>query len=300
VHLDRIENKGLWVTVAANLVMATAGWITFKFTGSQAMLLDGNFSFVLAVATFIAIFISKNKHKKTSTFPFGSYVYEAAFVLSKGLLILGIIIMAFIQNLIRIIQYFQGVKVQAVVLTPIYYYTGFILVFTLALLWFFNRQNKLINHQSSILLVEAESAKVDGALTLVTGLAFFLISFVVVGSKMEFLLYIGDALIVVAMSLIIVRTPVHIIRNAFIELGGGTIQNQQEKQRIEKIVGEIILDAFSFQTYITKLGTWYLVVIYVEPREKSIDVEQYKAIQNKIKKDLQHIFPTISVEITLN
>ncbi|RLD78053.1 MAG: cation transporter, partial [Bacteroidetes bacterium] len=122
--------------------MAAAGWITFDLTGSQAMLLDGNFSFVLALATFIAIFIPKNKHKKSNTFPFGNYVYEAAFVLSKGLLILGIVITAFFQNSLKIFDFFQGEKGEPVPMTPIYYYTVFILILTLALMGFFKNQNK--------------------------------------------------------------------------------------------------------------------------------------------------------------
>ena len=75
MNTDRIEKRTLWITVIVNIIMAAAGWITYDLTGSQAMLLDGNFSFVLALATLIAIYISKIKHKKTKTFPFVSYAY---------------------------------------------------------------------------------------------------------------------------------------------------------------------------------------------------------------------------------
>ena len=197
MNVDKIEKSALWVTVVANLIMAVAGWLTFGLTNSQAILLYCNFSFILAVATIIAIYISKNKHKKTKTFPYGNYVYEAAFILSKGLLILGIIVMAFFQNTIKIFEYIQGEKIEPVVMVPIYYYTIFILILTLMLLFFFNHQNKKIDNKSGILLVEATSAKIDGILTLAMGLAFLLISFIGVGSPFEFLIFIGDSIIVI-------------------------------------------------------------------------------------------------------
>ena len=299
MNVDIIEKRALWVTVVVNLIMAAAGWITFGLTNSQAILLDGNFSFILAIATIIAIYISKNKHKKTATFPYGSYVYEAAFVLSKGLLILGIIAMAFFQNAIKIIEYFQGEKIDPVVMVPIYYYTVFILILTMILLLFFNHQNKKINNKSGILLVEAESAKIDGVLTLAMGLAFLLISFVSVGSRFEFLLYVGDSIIVILISLIMVGSPLKIIKSSFIELGGGSIENQQEKEKIESAINEVIKDGFSFSTFISKVGSGYLVVVYIGMQNDDYSITAYRLVQQQIKQKLKNSFPVIAVEIAL-
>ena len=299
MNVDQVEKSALWVTVAANLTMAAAGWFTFGLTNSQAILLDGNFSFILALATVIAIYISKNKHKKSVTFPYGNYVYEAAFVLSKGLLILGIIVMAFFQNAIKIFEYFQGVQPEPVVLVPIYYYTGFILVLTLFLLLFFKRQNKKISNKSGILLVEAESAKVDGFLTLAMGLAFLSISFIPEGSSLDFFHYIGDSIIVILISLIMVGSPLKIIKSSFIELGGGSIENQQEKQEIESAIKEVVQNDFSFSTFISKMGSGYLVVVYIEMENIDLSIDAYRRVQKKIKHKLKTNFTTISVEIAL-
>jgi len=159
VEVDKIENQSLWVTVVANVIFAVSGWVTYDLSKSQAIFLDGNFSFVLAIATGVAIFISKHKHNKTETFPFGSYAYEAAFVLSKGLLILGLITMAFFQNTIKIIDYLSGDYPEIVALTPIYYYTLLVLVLSLGLFLFFKYQMKKIDNKSSLLMVELESIK---------------------------------------------------------------------------------------------------------------------------------------------
>jgi len=299
METDVVEKRALQVTVAANILMAIAAWITFGLTNSQAILLDGNFSFVLAIATVIALIISKIKHKRSETFPYGNYVFEAAFVLSKGLLILGIIITAFFQNAVKIMDYFRGERAETVVLVPIYYYTLFILVLTAGLLLFFNRQNKRINNQSSMLVVEAKSAKVDGMLTLATGLVFFLISFIAAGSKIDFLLYIGDSLIVIIISLAMLGLPLKIIKNAFIELGGGTLQNQQEKKEIEDVIGQVVNNTFTFDSYISKVGSGYLVVVYVVSVSKINDLQHFVSIQQQIKEKLKNNFPVISIEISV-
>ena len=203
------------------------------------------------------------------------------------------------QNTIKIFDFFQGIKEEPLVLTPIYYYTVFILILTFALLWFFKVQNKRINNQSSMLLVEAASAKIDGGLTLATGLVFFLLSFVVVGSKIDFLLYIGDSVIVVLLCLVMVGSPLSIIKNAFIELGGGTIQDQKVKQSMERTIEKFISGQLAFQSYITKLGSGYLIIIYVDAETETLNVKELKRIQNSIKEELQKNYPTIFVEISL-
>ena len=150
-----------------------------------------------------------------------------------------------------------------------------------------------------MLMVEAASAKIDGGLTLATGLVFFLLSFVVTGSKIDFLLFIGDSIIVVLLCLVMIGSPLSIIKNAFIELGGGTIQDQKVKESMENSIEEIISGQLAFQSYITKLGSGYLIIIYLEPKTDILNVKELKRIQKNIKEELQKKYPTIFVEISL-
>ena len=299
MDIQKIENKTLWITVMANLVFAIAGWVTYQYTGSEAMLLDGNFSFALCFATLLAIYISKHKHKKTAVFPYGQFVYEAAFVLSKGLLILGIIVMALSQNTLKIINFFQGEKITPIVMTPIYYYVGFVLVMTFALLYYFKKQNQKTNHKSSLLLVEAESAKVDGILTSVTGFAFFLLSFISIGSKIDFMIFIGDSIIVILMCLIMIQSPLKIIKDAFIELSGGTLQNKEDKILIETTIEKVISKGISYETYISKVGSGYLIVIYLNPNTETISLTSFGGIQEKLKNQLIPVFKFVEVEMVI-
>ena len=297
--VDNIEKKALKITVIANLILAMAGWMTFYLTNSQAMLLDGNFSFVLALATIFAVKISKNKHRKTATFPFGSYALEATFVLVKGFMILGVILVAFVQSTFKIIDFLNGQRDEIIELTPIFYYSAFVLVIFIFLIWYFNKQNKIISNRSSMLLVELKSAKVDGLLTLATGLTFFALSFIVMGSPFEFLLFIGDSIIVLVMSVLMISIPLNIIKESFIELSGGTIQNKDEKNFIINVIKQVVDGRYLFDTYISKIGSGYVVVIYVKHNNNTNNIQSIITDQQQVKKQLRVDFPIINVEISI-
>ncbi len=41
IEIDSVETKALRIGIFISLLMAIAGWITYYFSGSDAMLLDG-------------------------------------------------------------------------------------------------------------------------------------------------------------------------------------------------------------------------------------------------------------------
>ena len=55
IEIDSVETKALRIGIFISLLMAIAGWITYYFSGSDAMLLDGNFSFISVFAGVVAI-----------------------------------------------------------------------------------------------------------------------------------------------------------------------------------------------------------------------------------------------------
>ena len=216
IEIDIVENKALKVGIFISLLMAIAGWITYYYSGSDAMLLDGNFSFISVFAGVIAIIISNKKHQKTKTFPFGSYVYEALFVLIKGILILGIVLVSGLQNTLKIIAYLKGKPIENVVVGPILIYVVIISVLCFALYFFYKSKNKIIDNKSSILHVETQSTLLDGFMSLGIGLVFMIIWLLPADTSFDFLKSIGDAIIVLIMCLVFFTMPFKIIRDSFI------------------------------------------------------------------------------------
>jgi predicted Co/Zn/Cd cation transporter (cation efflux family) len=128
---------------------------------------------------------------------------------------------------------------------------------------------------------------------------FFLLSFVIIGSKIDFLLYIGDSIIVVLLCFVMIGSPLSIIKNAFIEMGGGTIQDQKIKKNMEDSIERIISGQLTFQSFITKLGSGYLIIIYLDAETETVNVKELREIQVNLKEELQKKYPTIFVEIAL-
>jgi len=301
VHIDNVENKALKVGIFISLLMAIAGWLTYYYSGSDAMLLDGNFSFISVFAGVIAIIISNNKHKKTKTFPFGSYVYEALFVLIKGVLILGVVLVSGLQNTLKIIAYLKGKPIEEVVIGPILIYVVVISMLCFALYFFFKLKNQSIDNKSSILQVETKSTLLDGFMSLGIGLIFLIIWLLPAQSSFDFLKVIGDAIIVLIMCLVFFTMPLKIIRNSFIELGGGILQDTSTKEMAEKVILDVLPSNLKKeQIYISKLGSNYFVLIYLSSETNTLDLSAIEIIRKKIRNTLIQTLTNVKLEIIVS
>lgn len=297
-NTDLIETSALKIGVVVNLIMAIAGWIAYSVTGSEALFLDGNFSFISALTTVGAIIIIHKKHKRTALFPYGRYFYESFFTLSKGILILGVIIAAVFQNVIKIISYFEGESLERLKTGPIVVYMILMVFLCFGLAYLFHTKNKKINFKSSILSVETKASKIDGFMTIAVGIALVLTTFVPENSNLSFLLYIGDAIIVILMALILLKTPFEVIKEGFIELGGGSLQNQEDVTQIENMILQFIPDTLHVENcHVSKTGSSHLVLIYASSNEKSINLEVLTKFRKSIHAKIEENFPNSEVEI---
>ena len=295
---DQIESSALKIGVFVNLLMAIAGWVAFSLTGSEALLLDGNFSFISSVTTIGAIIIIHKKHKRTSVFPYGRYFYESFFTLSKGILILGLIIAALFQNIVKIIKFIEGEKLEKLQTGPILIYMVLMIFLCFGLAFLYQHKNKKIHFQSSILTVETKASKIDGFMTIAVGIALVLTTFVPETSKLSFLIYIGDSIIVILMCLFLFKTPFEVIKGGFIELGGGSLQNQESVQEIEALVKNLLPEGLQVNNcYISKTGSSHLVLIYANSMTPSIAMDTITQYRNSIHEKLDVKYPNSEVEI---
>jgi len=295
---DQIESSALKIGVFINLIMAIAGWVAYSLTGSEALLLDGNFSFISTVTTIGAIIIIYKKHKRTSVFPYGRYFYESFFTLSKGILILGLIIAALFQNVIKILSFIDGEPLKKLETGPILIYMTLMVFLCFGMAFLYSFKNKKINHQSSILSVETKALKIDGFMTIAVGIALVLSTFVPETSKLSFLLYIGDAIVVILMCLFLFKTPFDVIKEGFIELGGGSLQNQESVKEIETAIHGLLPDGLQIKScHISKTGSSHLVLIYAGSTMPMIAMDTIIRYRNSIHNKIDTSFPNSEVEI---
>ena len=297
-NTDLIETSALKIGVVINVIMAIAGWVAYSVTGSEALFLDGNFSFISSITTVGAIIIIHKKHKRTAVFPYGRYFYESFFTLSKGILILGVIIAAVFQNVIKIIRYFEGESLERLKTGPIVIYMILMVFLCFGLAYLFHSKNKKINFKSSILAVETKASKIDGFMTIAVGIALVLTTFVPDNSKLSFLLYIGDAIIVILMALLLLKTPFDVIKEGFIELGGGSLQSQEDVSQIEKLILQLIPGSLHMQNcHVSKTGSSHLVIIYASSTKPTLDLKVLTNFRSSIHKKIEENFPNAEVEI---
>jgi len=295
---DQIESSALKIGVFINLIMAIAGWVAYSLTGSEALLLDGNFSFISTVTTIGAIIIIYKKHKRTSVFPYGRYFYESFFTLSKGILILGLIIAALFQNVIKVLSFIDGEPLKKIETGPILIYMTLMVFLCFGLAFLYSFKNKKIHFQSSILSVEAKACKIDGFMTIAVGIALVLSTFVPETSKFSFLLYIGDAIVVILMCLFLFKTPFDVIKEGFIELGVGSVRNQESVKEIETVIHSLLPEGLQVKScHISKTGSSHLVLIYAGSTRPMIAMETIIQYRNSIHNKIDTSFPNSEVEI---
>jgi predicted Co/Zn/Cd cation transporter (cation efflux family) len=300
--LQSIERQSLTVGVVANLVMALSGWATFYLSGSEALLLDGNFSFIMFLSSIAALKVAEIKTRRSHTFPFGLFITEALYSLVKGLLIGGVLLAAIIGNVSKIVQYINGAELPPLKTGPILIYSIAMVIICFGLSLFYHYQNKQVGNKSSMLSIDKSASLVDGFMSAGTGAALVIIGYVNADSGWGFLLYIGDAIMVLILACLMIKQPISIIRNAFIEMAGGQLQNQQDYQHIESVISDSLTEQALKQEalFISKTGSSYLVVISFSAEQlTSIDSDALQTAKNGINQLLSQTYPHIDVEFVL-
>jgi divalent metal cation (Fe/Co/Zn/Cd) transporter len=294
------EKKALIVGAIINLMMGLGGWVAYYFSNSQVILLDGNFSFIAFFVSLVAIRISIIKATRTETFPFGQYVYEALFSFSKGIMIIGILLMAFTMSVTRVFHFINGSPSEVLNTGVILVYTVVMVILCAILAFNFHYQNKKLNNTSSILRAEYEGAKIDGFMSLAAGLALFGIGYVDIAGHFGFLHYIGDALLVIILVLLLGKGPFVLVRDSFVEIAGGTLQNKEEKESIEKMLEKHLAGGLLNKSYISKTGSNYLIVAYLNTESiNSLDYDSIEQVRFEALEELSLTYKHIMLEIVI-
>jgi len=285
-----------------NLIMALAGWLAYYLSNSQALFLDGNFSFLMFISMFIAIKVSAIKMKKTEIFPYGQFIYESLYSLLKGLMISGVLLVTFVQNSSAIFHFLNGQKTQPLETGIIFFYSVFMVILCFGTALFYKLQNKKTNNSSTILTAEYSASIVDGFMSAGIGTALVAIRYIDIVGYFSFLHYIGDSLLVLLLCLLLGKGPILLIKNSFIELAGGTLQDSATKKDIEGILTTYLQqDSLITGSYISKTGSSYLVVAYLNtPSIGRLGIDHVQQLVEQIRADLQKHYPTISFEAVLS
>lgn len=295
-----VVKKALVVCAIINLLMAISGWLAYYYSNSQAILLDGNYSFIAFFVTLIAIRISAIKARTTDMFPFGQYVYEAFFSFAQGIMIIAILLVAVIMSISRIMRYLNGSPTDVLETGVILGYTVFMVILCIILAFYSRHQNEKINNSSMILRAEYVAAKLDGYISLATGLILFAMGYVSIHGEFGFVHYVGDAILVIILSIFLLKEPFVLIRDSFVEMAGGTLQDEAEKEEIEDILREFIAADVLKDSYISKTGSSYFILAYLSGQGiDGMGSEKLAQVKVQILKRLKESYQHSMFEIAL-
>jgi len=299
-ELDKKEKHALLFGAAANFIMAAVAWIAYYYSNSEAVFLDGNYSFIIFLGILVALKISVVKTHTTETFPHGKFFYESLYSFIKGLMILGILLMSMATALIRIAMFFTGRKeeIPMLIFEPILYYAVVCTVLSYGLVYFYRKQNLSIGNMSILLRTEQKSSFVDGTLSL--GVVVIAIFLIMGGAERggDFVLYLADSIFVLILSSLLISEAVSIIREAIIEMAGGTLQDKDKRKLFEDVIYSTMpKDLIIQDIFISKNGSHYSIMIYITTNEPGYLRKDIIDTKNEIVRILQKDHPHLSLKM---
>ena len=129
---------------------------------------------------------------------------------------------------------------------------------------------------------------------------FILLSFIPENHPLDFFHSIGDSILVIIVAVFFIKTPLVIVKDAFRELRGASIKDENIKteiiQEIEAQLDENFIHEYSF---INKLGSSYIAMIYLRSASDILEVETLKEQRLRILEALKKKQNFSDLEIVL-
>ncbi|MGI9430388.1 MAG: cation transporter, partial [Bythopirellula sp.] len=270
---EAIEHRSLHVGKWGNLFMAVAGVVASFLSNSDALLVDGLYSGVNFVSAIIAAKIATTVALPPDRrYPFGYDAHEALYVTFRSLVLLGIMAVAALGAVGKIVAYASGQEIPKLQFGPILVYSVIMVVICLALAaWHrFNWQRS--GKRSEILTTESRAAVVDAVISGGVG-GGFLTAMILEGMALEFIVPVSDSIIVLVMCVVIAGQPVTMFLRALRQVAGASAE-PATVDKVRQCLHEILRDQpfEPLDVAVTKMGRSYFVVSYVKP-DASVDGE---------------------------
>ncbi|MCK9182972.1 MAG: cation transporter [Fibrobacteraceae bacterium] len=299
-----IEMHTLKVGIWINVLMGICGWVGYYFASSYALALDGSLCAISAVSFIIALYITRDRDVTSEEYPFGIYSIENVYALLQGILLITITVYAIFQGAQNIINFARnsGAAPMPLKLIPLLIYTiG--MVFACTFVWlYYRRQLKNTNGESPILKSETVAAYMDTLVTIGTGLALILMAVIPAESPLSFLNYIGDSIIVIAISAFLLPSPLHVVTHSFFSLIGRTTRNPQLRKQTETIILRHLDPSFTLKKlHIFHIGSSHEVDATITPVDDSqMDISRFRESKEQIRLALKELYPNLILEILLD
>ena len=216
------EIRALQLGTLGNSVGAVAALVFYLRSGSDALLLDGLYTAVMAGASVIAGQVNRAAlQPRSRAYPFGASGQEPLYVLFRILVLMGIIAFAVVSAIGKILTAVQGGVIPAVQLDGLGWYFSAMVLLNLWLWRVFARSWSNGGGNNDMLRGMAISARFDALISAGTGIAL-LGSPSLLATPLAPLVPIADSLLVLVLSLALVGEPIAILQGAVTEAAGSS------------------------------------------------------------------------------
>jgi len=283
MNMATIEIRTMRRIIWAYVGMGLVGGITFVFSRSEAVLIDGIFNFISAVSMLAGIKIAGLVSRKpTITQPFGFAMYETLYTLFKGVMIFGVIMLAAISNIIKIVIYISAGQFDSINGTAILYYSVVMVCLCSTVYLYLVVQSKKTGNKSIMLATEKTAVLQNAVISGAIG-GVFLLSGFLEGTVFDFIMPVTDSIVVLILCVLLIGDPVKIIKNAFGEL---TIRDTHQEIRVKLSQTTTLLLPKGYELgriSISRLGRTYYFVFMITALKQNLPIDEMDTIQAKIK-----------------
>ncbi|MFZ9229548.1 MAG: cation transporter [Prochlorococcaceae cyanobacterium] len=216
------ESRALQLGTLGNAIGAASALVFYLRSGSDALLLDGLYTAVMAGAAVIAGQVNRAAlQPRSRAYPFGASGQEPLYVLFRTLVLLGIIAFALVSATGKIVSYLQGGSIAPVRLDGLGWYFSAMVLLNLWLWRVFVRSWSSSGRNSDMLRGMAISARFDALISAGTGVAL-LGSPWLLGTALAPVVPVADAVLVLGLSVALLGEPIGILKGAVAEAAGSS------------------------------------------------------------------------------
>lgn len=297
MNVQEIEKRSLAPAKWANLFMGVAGITAALLSNASALMLDGLFSGVNFLAAVFAAKVAESVQKKPDIMrPFGYEINEPMYVMFRSLVLTGIIILAVLGAFGKIVQFASGEEIPPLQMGWIFAYVALMLTVCFSLAAWHHIHWVKTGRESDLLKTERSAALIDGLLSSAAGVAFFGIS-LLKGTALSFLVPVSDSIVVIALSAIMIPTPIRMFFAAAGEVVGKSAESGIV-ERLRQATRSVLVDRpyRLLDIAVVKTGRSLFAVAYIKP-DVALTVNDLDELRSKVQFESERIYPTVKTEV---
>jgi len=294
----RLERRGLILGITGNLIGAVSGIGMYVHSRSDALLLDGLYTAVLAVSGLVALKVSQSAMAPRSrAYPFGASGQEPLYMLFQSLVMIGMVTFAGVGAAGRVFAVATGGATTDVQLSGLSWYFSAMVLLNLALWWLVRRHWQRSGGTSDLLLSNSNTSLFDAAVSGATGIAL-VSSPQLLTTPLAPLTPMVDSLIVLVLSALFLPAPLRELLRAVAESAGVSVERSLQRSCHDALVKELDQHGCSLvELAMIKLGRTFTVVAYIDPALplRSSDVDQLRQQVDRLMQ--QHLQAPVFCEV---